>query len=45
MKAEHRLKRVFALLLEAVKRDPQLASEIERELGQTATPARSASPS
>jgi len=43
MKAEDRLERVFALLLKAVKRDPQLASEIERELGQSAASARPAS--
>lgn len=34
MKSEDRLKRVFALLLKAIKRDPELASEIERELYQ-----------
>jgi hypothetical protein len=43
MKGEDRLKRIFALLLEAVKRDPQLASEIEREFGQSAAPTRDTS--
>jgi hypothetical protein len=44
MKAEDRLKRVFALLLEAVKRDPELADQIERELGQAVAQSHSASP-
>jgi hypothetical protein len=35
MKAENRLKRIFGLLLEAVKKDPNLASEIDRALGHT----------
>lgn len=33
MKTEDKLKKVFSLMLEAVKRDPELAHEIERELG------------
>jgi CheY-like chemotaxis protein len=44
MKTEDRLRRVFALLVEAVKRDPELAHEIERELGQTVAHAPSPSP-
>ena len=44
MKTEDRLKRVFALMLEAVRRDPEIASEIERQLGHAETPTRSASP-
>jgi len=35
MRTENKLKRVFALFLEAVKRDPNLASDIDRVLGQT----------
>lgn len=33
MKPEDRLKRVFAVLLQAVKKDPHLSSEIDRALG------------
>ncbi|MCS7027016.1 MAG: hypothetical protein NZV14_19650 [Bryobacteraceae bacterium] len=43
MRAEEKLNRIFALLLEAVKRDPQLASEIEQEFGQAIAPPRPAS--
>ena len=44
MKTEDRLKRVFALRLEAVKRGPELAGEIKRELGHAVAPAHSVSP-
>ena len=42
MKTEDRLKRVFALFLEIVKRDPNLASEIDRVLGQTTSSSQAA---
>lgn len=40
MKTEDRLKRVFALLLDTVKRDSNLASEIDRVLGNAPGPSR-----
>jgi hypothetical protein len=42
MKTADRLKRVFALFLEIVKRDPNLASEIDRVLGQTTSSSQAA---
>jgi hypothetical protein len=44
MKTEDRLRRVFGLLIEAVKRDPELAREIERELGGLIAPSAPAAP-
>ncbi|TAM79774.1 MAG: hypothetical protein EPN47_18440 [Acidobacteria bacterium] len=40
MKTEDKLKRVFVLLVEAVRSDPTLAAEIDRVLDSGSTPAK-----